>query len=832
MKPSIAPQSLRSINRYRLATCLPVVSRNATLLRKFTAHSALTRHFSHSARLERIPSGGKADSRSNYSSRESLWRRGPIFWSLIVLVYAISEFGQGYYIGYWKERGWQAQNNYSRMPWSNEAVGEPSEEDSDPVSADKDGYKPLTRPLEIRVLVLHPGEKGSPIKCSLQHSSLRSKRSGFEALSYVWGNPTVTNEISCDNRKKAVGKNLYDALERLRLPEEDRVLWVDALCINQGDNKEKTQQVRIMGEIYTRARRVLIWLGNGDDIQAGVEKLASRPANEKHVDWSPLKPVFTNPLFIQAQSLLIWLGFEGAVNMGVAKLERPQSSAKFDWSSLIPVIQSPWFTRVWCIQELILASNPMIVTRDSIISWDEFSKAALALRRQFETYRMKTQHKSNESTENFYFLHDMREKHKMRRKKRNSLLELMFLTRGFQATDPRDKLFALIGLAGDVLSSDWEVTPNYDLSVAEVYRRFALWHLTRNRQFEVFSFGRNQDIALSPQLESLPSWVPDLTRPDFTAPLPKLEYLSTNYIDLRYEVLKEFELRKKYFHEGIKIYHADLKYPWWALGRHSDFRPARIAFSDGTAVIHVVGTKVGSLRALGTPFTQDTAGDVSKVLPKTVEDADIGELRFSYNVLNTYEWLNETWALVGENTLGDKYARLARNTIDGVWRTVTCCMTAKGENAQATIYSRAAQSLYENFLDRAQRIKARTEKNGITPTKDVSASVDAEDTDISTISFTEDELHKLLLIHMSVIKWHEGRRFAITDCGDLAAVPKAARKGDVVCIFNGGRVPYVLRPSKNGHYTLVGECYVDGMMRGEVRDRFPRKAHETSFSIE
>lgn len=85
---------------------------------------------------------------------------------------------------------------------------------------------------------------------------------------------------------------------------------------------------------------------------------------------------------------------------------------------------------------------------------------------------------------------------------------------------------------------------------------------------------------------------------------------------------------------------------------------------------------------------------------------------------------------------------------------------------------------------------------------------------------------------MSVIKWHEGRRFAITDCGDLAAVPKAARKGDVVCIFNGGRVPYVLRPSKNGHYTLVGECYVDGMMRGEVRDRFPRKAHETSFSIE
>lgn len=832
MKLSITPQSLKSIDSYRLATWLPTIPRNTSRLARFTAKSALPRHFTNSARLRRIPGGGKADPLPNLSSSEPLWRRGPVFWGLIILVYAISEFAQGYYIGFWKEIVWQTQNNYPWMSWNDEAAEESSGDGRDSTPTGEDGYKPLTRPLEIRVLVLHPGEKGSPIKCSLQHGDLRSKKSGFEALSYVWGSPTITNEITCDNRKRNVGRNLYGALERLRRPDKDRVLWIDALCINQGDNKEKTQQVRIMGEIYTRARRVLIWLGNHDDIQEGVGRLVSRPPKEKHIDWSPLKPVFTNPLFIQAQSLLIWLGFEGAVNAGVEKLRKPQSSAKFDWSSLIPVVQSPWFTRVWCIQELVLASRPMIVTRDSMISWDEFAQAVLELRMQFNTYRMKTWHQSNESIENFYFLHEMREKHKMRRKQRHDLLELLFLTRGFQATDPRDKLFALIGLAGDVLSSDWEITPNYDLSVVEVYHRFALWHLTRKRQFEVFSFGRNQNVPLSSQLEALPSWVPDLTRPDFSTPLPKLEYLSTNYIDVRYDVLKEFELRKKYFHEGIKIYHADLKYPWWALGRYSDFRPAQIAFSDGAAVIHVVGTKIGSLKALGTPFSQENAADVSRILQKTAKEADTGDLRFSSNVLNTYEWLSETWALVGENTLGDKYARLTRNTIDGVWRAMTCCMTPTGENAQFTIYSRAAQTLYENFLDRAQRLEARTEENGSTPTKGASVNADMENTDFSTISFTEDELHKLLLIHISVIKWHQGRRFAITDSGDFAAVPKAARGGDVVCIFNGGRVPYVLRPCKNGRYTLVGECYVDGMMRGEVRDRFPRKAHETSFSIE
>jgi hypothetical protein len=160
------------------------------------------------------------------------------------------------------------------MPWSDEAADESSKGDSSPVSADKDGYKPLTRPSEIRVLVLHSGERGSPVKCSLQHSNLRSEKSSLEALSYVWGSPTVTNEITCDERRKKVGRNLYDALERLRLPDKDRILWVDALCINQSDNKEKTQQVRIMGEIYKRARRVLIWLGNGDDVQEGIGKLA------------------------------------------------------------------------------------------------------------------------------------------------------------------------------------------------------------------------------------------------------------------------------------------------------------------------------------------------------------------------------------------------------------------------------------------------------------------------------------------------------------------------------------------------------------------------------
>ncbi|KAL7958014.1 heterokaryon incompatibility domain-containing protein [Trichoderma compactum] len=579
---------------------------------------------------------------------------------------------------------------------------------------------------------------------------LRSPSGDTDCPSGLWGSPAVPGEITCNNRRRSVGRNLYDAPERLRLPDEQRA-----------DNQEKTQQVRLMGEIYSKAQRVLIWLKNHEAIEAGVDELASRPPGEKHVDWKPLKPVFTNVLFYQAQAFLIWLGFDSAVNMGVANLEQPQSPRQFDWSALVPVVQSPWFNRVWCIQELVLASNPLIVTRDSMVSWNQFAKA--------------TQHRDNQSMENFYFLHDMPQKNKKKRSQRHNLLELLFLTRGSQATDPRDKLFALVGLAGDVLSSDWEVD--------------AKLRLVRCRGSS--SLPRAGATAfLGPR--------PDEAR--FCRTASETRVSPVNYIDLRYDVLKEFTLRKKYFGEATKVYHADLKYPWWALGRQSDFRAARIAFSQGTAVMHVVGTKIGALKALGTPFDQ-------KIVNTEFMGEDPG---FASNIWHTWAWLNQTWAVAGQNVLGDKYARLPKDKIDAVWRTMMCCMTANGKKCPRLGLRHGDRSLTQG---------AEVNNN---------AQVDVHD----VVPLAEDLLTKLLLMHTSAVKWCPGRRFAVTDAGDFAAVPKAAQKGDVVCIFNGGRVPYVLRPAANGNYTLVGECYVDGMMRGEVRDRFPRRSHETSFSIQ
>jgi hypothetical protein len=83
----------------------------------------------------------------------------------------------------------------------------------------------------------------------------------YEALSYTWGDTEKTDKIRVNGCEFHVTQNLRLALEYLRLENEDRILWIDGLCINQMNDKEKGHQVQQMGNIYSRAERVVIWLG-------------------------------------------------------------------------------------------------------------------------------------------------------------------------------------------------------------------------------------------------------------------------------------------------------------------------------------------------------------------------------------------------------------------------------------------------------------------------------------------------------------------------------------------------------------------------------------------
>jgi hypothetical protein len=95
----------------------------------------------------------------------------------------------------------------------------------------------------------------------------------FEALSYVWGLPNDPVGILCDNEVVPVTQNLHGALVRLRRSgdsDQPRRVWIDALCINQTDIYERSQQISFMKDIYYRAKHVVAWLGPDEDGQAAL----------------------------------------------------------------------------------------------------------------------------------------------------------------------------------------------------------------------------------------------------------------------------------------------------------------------------------------------------------------------------------------------------------------------------------------------------------------------------------------------------------------------------------------------------------------------------------
>lgn len=135
-------------------------------------------------------------------------------------------------------------------------------------------YQPLlAAPNSIRLLRLLPDTDEAEIRCEIFNYRLRAERSSglYEALSYVWGNSPECKRLFIGDGNGAqayylnVTTNLYAALRRLRDPDVERIIWIDAISINQEDIEERGSQVQFMASIYSFASRVIVWLGEDDN---------------------------------------------------------------------------------------------------------------------------------------------------------------------------------------------------------------------------------------------------------------------------------------------------------------------------------------------------------------------------------------------------------------------------------------------------------------------------------------------------------------------------------------------------------------------------------------
>jgi len=128
-------------------------------------------------------------------------------------------------------------------------------------------YQPLEEPDAIRLVLLHPAaDVSAEVECSLQHATLsqydKDLINHYTALSYVWGDPTDTQQITVHGQPVQITATLELALRHLRDKKDVIRVWADALCINQTDMQERSQHVSQMGTVYAIARHTIIDLGD------------------------------------------------------------------------------------------------------------------------------------------------------------------------------------------------------------------------------------------------------------------------------------------------------------------------------------------------------------------------------------------------------------------------------------------------------------------------------------------------------------------------------------------------------------------------------------------
>lgn len=231
-------------------------------------------------------------------------------------------------------------------------------------------YPPLKRDSSIRMLELLPATNG-PLACRLIPVKLMQKPE-YEALSYTWGKPNFPNLLqeATSNSYFRITDNLRDALQALRFQGASRLLWVDAVCINQGDHDEKGQQVNMMKDIYQSARRVLVWLGKGSENHDVMEY--QRKA------FAELEDIGRNCSLYGFDK--VFPPFPQVVNGQDAFEQLKKLAREYDGLGLLTVYQGEWYERVWIVQEFVLAKDLVLCVGTFSITYDLFSKATAVLR--------------------------------------------------------------------------------------------------------------------------------------------------------------------------------------------------------------------------------------------------------------------------------------------------------------------------------------------------------------------------------------------------------------------------------------------------------------------
>lgn len=340
----------------------------------------------------------------------------------------------------------------------------------------------LEKPRKIRLLKLLKRRPFGEIRCELievdRHSDVK-----YDAISYHWGSGEKREPITIDGKNYLVSRTVVEVLYHLSSYGEERLVWIDSICINQVDKIEKSSQISIMRNIYINAATTYIWLDGIDE------------------PW-------------KVRTMLAGISYEhmfGTTESTLALLrQHSETWAEQGWAQLMNMFANPYFFRVWVLQEVIMSSSITILASGEPLVWEHIATLANMLStlpfnlilQSGVAPGVKDNFPQGLSNANI-----MAHLGKLRQTFQPSLPYLLGFSTDFQSTEAVDKVFGLLGLLSpedDV--HKWMVT-DYSMSPSELYV-FTAQHLIPDYANDILSYG---GIGYRRNIQDLPSWAPDWT---------------------------------------------------------------------------------------------------------------------------------------------------------------------------------------------------------------------------------------------------------------------------------------------------------------------------------
>lgn len=595
---------------------------------------------------------------------------------------------------------------------------------ADPAHKTSYTYKPVGL-QQIRLIDIHRGS-GDDLHVDIKHCSL-DEAPDYEALSYCWGDENNRALIKCDGHQISITKGLHEALSQFRSTMDNnadrRTIWADAICIDQSNLLERSQQVQLMGQIYRNAQRVVVWLGDAD------AKACER--------------------------------FDFAVLMlRDDTTMKPGLLADDIGARVIELLSLPWFTRTWVVQEVALAKDAILYYGKTEITWDRL----IAICTKLQAVVTMT----SQGNLLLSYMANLERARKMFQLGQNGVpiqpFRQLQACRERQATDLRDKVYGLIGLFNFTAQGEkFTIVPDYreQNTKQSVYLEFAVKSLQMARTLDLLSVPR------ASSNDGLPSWAP---RWDLESPI-----LTKDIWASRIEYTKILTI--------ASTIHFEPKFS-------SDHTKLRISG-------HII----------------DTIEEVGPIcLPPGNEEAIMskaGSITASSIVL-----YDDSMKVTGANT--SKKYHTGETLFDAHWKTMIVGAFRPDEEHDM-------RADFIQIRDLA-KLKGRLEWVGFHGVKSM-GGVRKYLGDLALMLFggmsNRDNRDRLWRRGPYNYPGHDlrscvvNRRFMRTKGGYIGLVSDLASAGDSVGVFEGAKVPLVLR-SKGSDWELIGDGYVHGIMDTEA----------------